>query len=163
MSIVQLTSAPAAAPWIMTLAAPGAVLAAAAITVIVGLYQVRKTHHVNTITAYRLKWLDLFREQLPELLALGEEAYAPGGPALSAAKAAERRHELRLAAKRLLVLLGRESEPRKGCAALVRAFADAPCADLADRLEAKAQEVFRERMDQIYKDAGVRRSGRGRS
>jgi hypothetical protein len=76
-----------------------------------------RTNRANLFSTYRLKWIDLFRDELAELLILGEQLY---GYPLNAEKQAEdsTRQDLRARAMRLIVLLGREDRLRLNFAEL---------------------------------------------
>lgn len=96
----------------------------------------------NLFSAYRLKWMDLFREQLSELLILGERCYDPSLQANSPDQVVI--SELRATGTRLIILLGRDRDKRirKDFAELVRRFKAEPTAALSEILEIEAQNVF---------------------
>ena len=135
------------------LLAPLLALAGVLATILYGIQTTRRTLRANILTTYRLKWLDLFRAELPQLLALGERLYDEGFAA-DAASQTRTREELQLVSKRLIVLMGREDELRLEFAEIVRRFADAPARDLADQLEVLAQKIFRERWNQVRTETG---------
>lgn len=111
-----------------------------------------RTTRANLFSSYRLKWMDLFREELAELLILGERLYEPSlqenatDPKVAA--------DLRASGKRLIILLGLEDDLRKCFGALVRSFAASPTAELSQLLEVEAQKVFRDAWDRGRADTG---------
>jgi hypothetical protein len=112
-----------------------------------------RTNRANLFSNYRLRWIDLFRDELAQLLILGERLY---GPTLQA-EATELelvRRDLRASSKRLIVLLGREDHLRVDFAELVRRFAAAPTAQLSELIEIEAQKVFRDAWNRVREDTG---------
>lgn len=111
-----------------------------------------RTTRANLFSSYRLKWMDLFREELAQLLILGERLYEPSlqaePPDVKLAS------DLRASGHRLIVLLGLEDELRRSFAKLVRSFAASPTASLASVLEREAQRVFRDAWDRGRADTG---------
>jgi hypothetical protein len=111
-----------------------------------------RINRANLFSSYRLKWMDLFREELAQLLILGEKVYES---ALRAAEPdRELKSDLRACGKRLVVLLGCEEGLRKDFADLVRVFAASPTAALSERLEARAQIIFEDAWDRGRADTG---------
>lgn len=113
----------------------------------------QKTLRANIMTAHRLKWIDQLRDDLPLLLAIGERQYDASLRSPEETDLTIRR-ELRLVSKRLVVLMGREDDLRIKFAELIREFADAPNEHLADKIEIKGQEVFRQRWNQVRTETG---------
>jgi hypothetical protein len=136
-----------------SLAAPMAALVGVVATILWGIRTARKTLRANILTTYRLQWLDLFRIELPQLLALGERLYHEryAGDAESRTRTWGK---LRFVSKRLIVLMGREDELRLEFAETVRRFADEPTSELADELEVLAQRIYRERWNQVRTETG---------
>lgn len=128
-------------------------LAGVLATLLYGIRTTRRTLRANILTTYRLKWLDLFRAELPQLLVLGERLYDKRSE-LRDESLAKVWQKLRTVAKRLIVLMGREDELRLEFAEIVRRFADAPDKDLAEELEKLAQRIFRERWNQVRTETG---------
>ncbi len=121
-----------------------AILGASVALLVVGL-NIRhnaRTSRANLFSAYRLKWMDLFREELSELLILGERLYDPSLRADASDQ--EVNSELHARGKRLIILLGRDRDKRirKDFAELVRRFTAKPTAALSEQLEIEAQNVF---------------------
>lgn len=110
-----------------------------------------RINRANLFSSYRLKWMDLFRDELGQVLTLGERIYDPklqGGsdPRLTT--------DLHASSKRLIILLGREPGLRGDFAKLVRRFVSSPTAPLSDLLETEAQKVFRDAWRRGRADAG---------
>lgn len=115
-----------------------------------------RTNRANLFSTYRLKWIDLFRDELTQLLIHGERLYElsiqPDQPDEPEQKQLKR--ELRTSAMRLIVLLGREDHLRLRFAESVRSFALSPTAQLSEFLEVEAQRVFRDAWNRVREDSG---------
>ena len=127
-------------------------LAGVLVTIIIGVKTTRRTLRANILATHRLKWLDTLRDEMPQLLAMGERLYDGGH--LTTEAQVETKDALRLSSKRLIVLMGREDELRMEFAEAVRDFTAAPTALLADKLEVLAQKVFRARWNQVRTETG---------
>lgn len=136
-----------------SLVTPLATLAGVMATILWGVAATRRTLRANILTTYRLQWLDLFRIELPQLLALGERLYHEryGDDAETRTRTWGK---LRFVSKRLIVLMGREDELRLEFAETVRRFADEPTSERADELEVLAQRIYRERWNQVRTETG---------
>jgi hypothetical protein len=111
-----------------------------------------RINRANLFSNYRLKWMDLFREELAQLLILGERVYEPS---LRPDEPDRKLHsDLRACSKRLVVLLGCEEGLRKDFAELVKAFAGSPTPVLSERLETSAQIIFEDAWDRGRADTG---------
>jgi hypothetical protein len=115
-----------------------------------------RTNRANLFSNYRLKWIDLFRDELTELLILGERLYElPIQPdERDEPEQKQTKRDLKASARRLLVLLGREDQLRVGFAEAVRTFASSPTAQLSELLEVEAQKVFRDAWNRVREDTG---------
>lgn len=112
-----------------------------------------RTNRANLFSNYRLKWIDLFRDELSRLLILGQRLYEPS----LQTEEAERKPvltELWASRTQLIVLLGREDHLRLSFAELVREFASSPTPQLSERLEVEAQKVFRDAWNRVREDTG---------
>jgi hypothetical protein len=111
-----------------------------------------RINRANLFSNYRLKWMDLFREELSQLLILGERLYEPSLRADEPDR--KLNSDLRACGKRLIILLGCEEGLRKDFAELVRGFAASPTAELSECLETSAQIIFEDAWDRGRADTG---------
>jgi hypothetical protein len=110
-----------------------------------------RINRANLFSSYRLKWMDLFRDELGQVLTLGERVY---DPKLQGGSDPRLMTDLHASSKRLIILLGREPGLRGDFAKLVRRFVSSPTAALSDLLESEAQKVFRDAWRRGRADSG---------
>lgn len=139
-----------AATWV-TLITSVAGLIGALIGVGLTIRQNARINRANLFSSYRLKWMDLFRDELGQVLTLGERVY---DPSLQGGSDPRVITDLHASSKRLIILLGREPGLRGDFAELVRRFVSSPTAPLSDLLETEAQKVFRDAWRRGRADAG---------
>jgi hypothetical protein len=129
------------------------VLVTVVVTTIYGLNTTRRNLRANILGTSRLKFLEVLRDEVANLLIHGERFYS-GRHAHDTDALAAARDELLAASKRLVVLLGREDDLRMEMAEAVRKFAEAPSEDQVDTIEFKSQEIFRQQWDKVRTETG---------
>lgn len=152
MEAMSSLATPAAQDWTPVIAIALTALMAF-VSVISSARTQRKVLVGTTKNAIRQKWIEVLRDHLAELLALGECHLAEEERHTLSPKAnAEDLRRFCHLAKHLRITLGREYEERMRLADLVGQFAASPSRDLEREIEKAAQDVFRERMTRLDRE-----------
>lgn len=133
---------------------PATTLLGVIIAVVVGLKTTRLTLRANILSTFRCNWLEAFREELSELLALGERLYEERLEPEDETTKKEVHIELAAHAQALIVLLGRGSSNRMALAEEIRAFSISPSKEVAEEIEVQAQDIFRSQWDMVRNETG---------
>jgi hypothetical protein len=123
------------------------------VTIAYGLNTTRRNLRASVLSTSRLKWLELLRDEIANLLIHGERIYSPLIAGDAKALLTERK-AIAAVSKKLIVLLGREDTQRFALSDLVRRFAANPSRELAEEIEVLSQRVFRAQWNKVRTETG---------
>jgi hypothetical protein len=152
MSIVEIGAGTAPPWWIALVTSSAPIIGSliiAGFAASVALKTTRRNLRGNVISTYRQQWLDIFRNDLSELLTLGEIHFAADERSFDREPTSRERVRFRLLGHRLVILLGFEPGDRQKFGRAIIRFVAQPTRRGARQLARASQPIFRERWEQI--------------